>query len=74
MKKIMIIFFVFIAVSLLYSGEALLKPYVLAGIEKGELNDAVAKVENILTENGFEILGKYAPLQAKKQDRHLRDP
>lgn len=67
MKKILVIFFVFFVLSLLYSEETRLKPYVLAGIEKGDINDAVTKVESLLTENGFEILGKYCPMKAKNR-------
>ena len=63
MKKFFLIFFIVIGISLLYSEDVRYKPYVLAGIEKGEMNEAVTKVENMLTENGFEILGKYSPLQ-----------
>lgn len=67
MKKILVVFFVFFVFTLLYSEDARLKPYVLAGIERGELGDAVAKVENLLTANGFEILGKYSPMQDKNR-------
>lgn len=65
MKKFFLIFFIVIGISLLYSEEVRYKPYVLAGIEKGEMTEAVTKVENMLTENGFEVLGKYSPLQDK---------
>ncbi|MCK4763481.1 MAG: hypothetical protein KAW12_14880 [Candidatus Aminicenantes bacterium] len=67
MKKFFLVFFIVIGISLLYSEDVRYKPYVLAGIEKGEMNDAVTKVENLLTENGFEILGKYSPLQDKNR-------
>jgi hypothetical protein len=43
--------------------EARLKPYVLAGYESGELNSAITKVENLLVENGFNIAGKYSPME-----------
>lgn len=67
MKKILVVFFVFFAFTLLYSEDLKLKPYVLAGIEKGEIGDAVTKVENLLTTNGFEILGKYSPVRDKNR-------
>ncbi len=67
MKKILIVIFVLIACCFLYPEAVKYKPYILAGIEKGEMNDAVTKVENILTENGFEILGKYSPNQEKNR-------
>ncbi len=63
MKKLMIVLFILIGVSFLYSEEVRYRPYVLAGIEKGEFNDVVAKSEKLLTDNGFEIVGKYSPLK-----------
>lgn len=63
MKKILVFIFIFIGFSLLYSEDVKYKPYILAGIEKGEMNAAVAKIEKLLTDNGFEIAGKYSPLK-----------
>jgi hypothetical protein len=39
-----------------------LKPYILAGIEKGENLAVAEKVEAALNENGFTILGIYSPM------------
>ncbi|MFC1553297.1 hypothetical protein ACFL7D_01575 [candidate division KSB1 bacterium] len=39
-----------------------LKPYVLAGVEQGTIKEAEAKVTGMLESNGFEILGKYSPM------------
>jgi hypothetical protein len=68
MKKFLVILFVLVGFSLLYSEEMRYKPYILAGIEKGDdINVAVEKVEKLLTDNEFEIVGKYSPLKEDKK-------
>jgi hypothetical protein len=46
-----------------FADDSRLKPYIMAGIEKGELPAITGKIENALNENGFTILGKYSPMQ-----------
>ena len=68
MKKCLVILFILVGFSLIYPGEMRLKPYILAGIEKGDdINAAVEKVEKLLTDNEFEIVGKYSPLKQDKK-------
>lgn len=67
MKKSLIILFIFSLVISAYGNTVKLKPYILAGIENGEKEDVIKKTETLLTENEFEILGKYSPM--KDQNR-----
>ncbi len=68
MKKFLVILFVLVGFSLLYSEEMRYKPYILAGIEKGDdISVVVEKVEKLLTDNEFEIVGKYSPLKQDKK-------
>jgi hypothetical protein len=39
------------------------KPYILARVTKGEMDETVTELEKLLTENGFEIVGNYSPMQ-----------
>jgi hypothetical protein len=39
-----------------------LKPYILAGTENGDLAAVQAKVTGLLTNEGFEVVGNYAPM------------
>jgi len=65
MKKRLVILCVVLVIgfSALHSAKILYQPYVLAGIEKGEFSEVTAKVERLLGENGFVVLGKYNALQ-----------
>ena len=68
MKKCLVILLIVVGFSLVYPEEVRLKPYILAGIEKGDdINVAVEKVEKLLTDNEFEIVGKYSPLKEDKK-------
>jgi hypothetical protein len=68
MKKCLVILFILVGISLIYPGEVRLKPYILAGIEKGDdINVVVEKVEKLLTDNEFEIVGKYSPQKDKNR-------
>ncbi len=67
MKKFLVILFILIGFSLLYSETVRYKPYILARIVKGEMDEAVAELEKLLTDNGFEIVGKYSPMQDKNR-------
>jgi len=50
-----------------FADDVRLKPYVLAGIEKGEMQAVSGKIESVLNENGFTILGKYSPMQEQSR-------
>jgi len=62
MKKWLILALVFFLVSLMVEA-ANLKPYIMAGIEKGDYAATVKKVEKALENAGFKIVGKYSPMQ-----------
>ncbi len=63
MKKSIIILFLLTFIFTLHGDTITLKPYILAGIETGEKENAVLKVEDLLKSNEFEILGKYSPMK-----------
>jgi hypothetical protein len=63
MKRTIILFLIFSCIIMLSAEEIRLKPYVMAGIEKGSLEETTVKLESLLTENGFDIIGKYSPMQ-----------
>lgn len=67
MKKFLVVLFVLIGFSLLYSETVRYKPYILARIVKGEMDESIAELEKLLTDNGFEIVGKYSPMQDKNR-------
>lgn len=45
----------------LYAADVMLKPFILAGTEKGNINDIAESVKKKLTDAGFEVAGEYAP-------------
>lgn len=64
MRKIIPALIIFLStVAFLNAQDAKLKPYILAGIEKGTLEETTVKTEERLTANGFTIIGKYSPMQ-----------
>ncbi len=63
MKKSLVILFIFSLVISINAGTERLKPYILAGIEKGEITDVITKTEALLSESGFNIIGKYSPMK-----------
>ncbi len=63
MKKLLIIIVAAIVSFSLHGDTITLKPYILAGVESGDSEIVIFKIENLLTENGFKILGKYSPMQ-----------
>lgn len=65
MKKVFIILLMFILVVSLNAG--LLKPYVLAGTETGDIAGVSEKVIKLLKANGFEVIGKYSPMESKNR-------
>ncbi|MEN8223331.1 MAG: hypothetical protein ABFR36_08745 [Acidobacteriota bacterium] len=64
MKRLLIILFLSAMVFTVYGDTIRLKPYILAGIETGEAENVIIKVEELLTTNEFKILGKYSPMKA----------
>ncbi len=62
MKKT--IFILFVLGSFITLNAGLLRPYVLAGTETGDIAAVSVKVEKLLKVNGFEILGKYSPMES----------
>jgi uncharacterized protein (DUF302 family) len=65
MKKTFILIFLFILATSLNAMS--LKPYVLAGVEKGDLTSVISKTEKALKKQGFSILGKYSPMKDKNR-------
>ena len=51
MKKSLVILFILSLVISINAGTERLKPYILAGIEKGEITDVITKTEALLTES-----------------------
>jgi len=68
MKKILIFLITLsICFTLFPSNDLRLKPYIMAGYEKGDLSQSVLKIETLLKDNQFEILGKYSPMKDKNR-------
>ena len=63
MKKLLIILFISTIVFSLNGDTIRLKPYILAGVQSGDSENVVMKIEELLTSNDFKILGKYSPMQ-----------
>ena len=63
MRKIFFILLVLTTFFIVHADVEKLKPYILAGIETGEIESVLTKTENLLTENGFSAIGKYSPMQ-----------
>ncbi len=63
MKKLLIPIFILILTLSSFGNSTKLKPYIMAGYEKGDINNSVDKVEKLLTEDGFLIVGKYSPMK-----------
>ncbi len=63
MKKFILLIFIFSIFVTVSANTNLLKPYILAGLEKGNKDIIITKVETILNKNEFTILGKYSPMQ-----------
>lgn len=63
MKKLLIFLFIFSLMISVQANTDRLKPYILAGVEAGEIDTIVTKTETLLTENGFNAIGKYSPMK-----------
>jgi len=63
MKKYFILILMLIIVSPIFSDLPRQKPYIMAGYEDGKLDVARVKIESILEEKGFSILGSYSPMK-----------
>ncbi|MEN8153249.1 MAG: hypothetical protein ABFR75_04440 [Acidobacteriota bacterium] len=50
-----------------FGDEVRLKPYIMAGYEKGELQDSADNVEKLLKEKNFDLLGKYSPMRSDER-------
>jgi hypothetical protein len=62
MKKVLVSLLVFFLAFLMIHA-ANLKPYIMAGVEKGDTASVVKKTENMLKNAGFKIVGAYSPMQ-----------
>ena len=63
MKKFIIILFLSTIIFTLHGDTIRLKPYILAGIETGDQENIILKIEDLLKSNEFQILGKYSPMK-----------
>ncbi len=66
MKKLFLLLMLFF-LAFMMAGASVLKPYIMAGVEKGNYTSVVLKTEKALKNAGFEIVGKYSPM--KDQNR-----
>lgn len=62
MKKMLFVLPVFL-LAFMMANAANLKPYIMAGIEKGDYATVIQKTEKLLKNGGFKIVGKYSPMQ-----------
>lgn len=67
MKKTLLFLISLSLILPIFSENIRLKPYIMAGYEKGDIQSSVLKVENLLNENQFEIIGKYSPMKDKNR-------
>ncbi len=67
MKKFVILFTIIIIFAIFLNGQNLLKPYILAGIEKGEIENVEKTLTKKLIEENFVIAGKYSPMNDKNR-------
>lgn len=67
MKKIIFTILIVLILIPAFGEDLRLKPYIMAGYEKGEISHSVEKVEILLKEKGFEILGKYSPMKSPER-------
>jgi len=61
MKKVFTLIFLLLVNIFLHAKT--LKPYILAGSEKGDLASVILKTEKALKKHGFEVVGKYSPMK-----------
>ena len=65
MKKVFFLFCLFLGFAVLEAES--LKPYFLAGVEKGDYASIITKTISALKKHDFEIVGKYSPMQDKNR-------
>ena len=61
-------FFILLLITLSTAAQEIrLKPYIMAGIDAGSLAESATRLEQALINSGFNVIGKYAPMQAENR-------